>query len=123
MFFSISLPRLCYVNSFIPSQYLSLPSCNFSAVRRIVQVGMLVHKRNGSQEEWMRQKMVKSLTSAGVVKVEAELITSLIYEMLSKRGTYTVESSYLREKVIALLRTIESNCADAYEYFSNDPQT
>jgi len=82
---------------------------------------MVVQKRNGIKENWNRHKMVTSLTSAGLPKIEAELITSLIYESLKTKGVYEVESSVLRSKIITLLHCLESNCVDAFEYFSKSP--
>ncbi len=82
---------------------------------------MVVLKRNGTQEEWNRHKMVVSLTNAGLSKVESELLTSLVYESLKTKGVYEIKSSDLRTKIISLLRLLGSNCADAFEYFSKSP--
>ncbi len=98
-----------------------MSSLESKGIMRVLFKLMVVRKRNGLQEDWDRHKMVVSLTNAGLSKIEAELTTSLIYESLKTKGIYQVESTVLRSKIITILKCIESNCTDAFEYFSKTP--
>ncbi|QQS38366.1 hypothetical protein IPM62_03155 [Candidatus Woesebacteria bacterium] len=79
-----------------------------------------VIKRNSTIQNWDRQKMVTSMTNAGVTKVIAELITSLVYENVRDTGCQHISSATIRKMIIDVLRSVNNRSADVYEHFSKE---
>ncbi len=77
-----------------------------------------VRKRDGDLEKFEREKVIKSITSAGASPAEAESIASEIEKWIQKTSTNeTVQSSSIRKKVLELLRPQNPKAALDFEQY------
>jgi len=79
-----------------------------------------VKKKNGSVENFNREKLMKSLKKAGMESKEnvekvAKQVTSFVREK-AKQGA--VETSRIRGKVLEQMRTLNKGAAEKFEKFT-----
>ncbi len=77
-----------------------------------------VRKRDGNLAKFEREKVKKSITSAGGSPAEAESIASEIEKWIQKTSINgTVQSSSIRKKVLELLRPQNPKAALDFEQY------
>lgn len=77
-----------------------------------------VRKKDGSQEDFDRNKVFNSILRAGGTREEAEKVTGEVETWLSNAAVNgVVDSQAIRAKVIELLRPLNPTVAGDYEAY------
>lgn len=76
-----------------------------------------IQKKDGSQEEYDRNKLVSSCMKAGAGHSEAEQVASQVETWLSNLDQVSVKSEDLRNKVYGALRSLNPSVAATFEAF------
>lgn len=79
--------------------------------------GVVIHKRDGSSEEFDRFKLFNSLVGATVKPQQAEEVTAEIESWLLHSPLPTMTVGKIKEKVIELLTPLNPQAAALYEEF------
>lgn len=80
-----------------------------------------VEKKDGSQQPWVRNKLVQGMVKAGATLDQAEGIASQVEEWTLGNSTDgVIPSSQIRAKVIELLELSNPTARQAYEAYRKE---
>lgn len=83
-----------------------------------MEANFQVRKRGGELEVWSKDKVINSIGVAGVSTKEAEAVGELVEAWAARSAENNVISSLaIRDKVIEILKVVDSVAADAFEAF------
>ena len=81
-------------------------------------IPLQVEKREGGKEDWNYEKILASVTKAGVPLDEAKHIVSLVEAWAIKTANGGIIASVqIKDKIIQFLRVVDGIIANAYESY------
>ena len=88
-----------------------------NGVRKLEKNVIQITKRDGSVEEWSFDKLLSSVTKAGLPMDKGELLAKQIEEWLKNQSLKIVSSTDIRDKVIEIMKVMEPMTASVYEAY------
>lgn len=77
-----------------------------------------ITKRDGVNEDWNKDKLLNSITHAGVSPQEVESVANLTEAWVEKNSqSGPIKSTDIRAKVIDILRAVDPKAAGAFETY------